>query len=381
MSDPVYLDHNATTPLLPEVVDAMLPYLREHFGNPSSGHVYGRRAHAAVERAREQVAALLGAGADEVLFTSGGTEANNLAILGAVQERPGRRTVVTSAIEHPATEAVCAQLERRGLTVLRLPVDALGQVQVPAARAALAEGKEVALVTVLHAHNETGVLQPLVELSHLARAAGALVHTDAAQSLGKVPVDVNTLGVDLLTVVGHKLYGPKGVGALYVRRGTALAAQTFGAGQEKGLRPGTENVAALVGLGVACEVARRDQLAQEQRMRSLAMRLWDRLVLRVPQLALTGHPKARLPNTLFVRFPRVAGAALLAACAEDVAAGTGSACHQGTVPFPAVCLAMGLSAEEAKGSVRLTLGRLNTEADIDRAAEALATAWEALVAP
>jgi cysteine desulfurase len=380
VSDPVYLDHNATTPLLPEVVDGMLPYLREHFGNPSSGHVYGQRARAAVERARAQVAALLGARADEVTFTSGGTEANNLAILGAAFARPERRTIVTSAIEHPATFAACAELERRGLTVLRLPVDPRGQVQVPAARAALANAAQVALVTVLHAHNETGVLQPIAELSHLARAGGAWVHTDAAQSLGKVSVDVNSLGVDLLSVVGHKLYGPKGVGALYVRRGTALVAQSFGAGQEKGLRPGTENVAAVVGLGVACEVARREQAAQEQRMGSLAMRLWDRLAARVPGLALTGHVKARLPNTLFVRFPKVTGAALLAACAADVAAGTGSACHEGAVAFPAVCLAMGLSAEEAKGSVRLTLGRLNTEADIDRAAEALASAWDTLAA-
>jgi cysteine desulfurase len=249
MCNPIYLDHNATTPLLPEVIDTMLPYLREHFGNPSSGHVYGTRAGRAVARAREQVAALLGCEADEVIFTSGGTEANNLAIRGVGAAVENRRHIVTTVIEHPATARPCAWLEKHGRSVTRIGVDADGRVRVDAAREAI--GRDTALVTVMHSNNETGVLQPVHELAVLAHAAGALLHTDAAQSLGKVPVNVRDLDVDLLSVAGHKLYAPKGVGALYVKRGTPLVPFTLGASHERGLRPGTENVASIVGLGAA----------------------------------------------------------------------------------------------------------------------------------
>jgi cysteine desulfurase len=373
--DPIYLDHNATTPLLPEVVEAMLPYLREHFGNPSSGHVYGRRAREGVDRARVEVAALLGCSPAEILFTSGGTEANNLAIRGVTEARPERRHLVTSIVEHPATAAFCAWLARHGYRIDRVGVDASGQTRPADVGARL--GEDTALVTIMHANNETGVLQPIAEIARLAHGRGALVHTDAAQSVGKVPVDVDALGVDLLSIAGHKLYAPKGVGALYVRQGTPLLPFLLGAGHERGLRPGTENVASIVGLGVACAAARRDLDTIAARMESLSRRLFAALGARVPGLLLNGHPDERLPNTLNVRFPGVSGSALLAATPE-VAASTGSACHDGHEAASAVIVAMGVPPAEAVGSVRLTLGRATTEAHVDRAAAALASAWARL---
>ncbi|MDX2089786.1 MAG: cysteine desulfurase family protein [Kofleriaceae bacterium] len=375
-NDPIYLDHNATTPLLPEVVDAMLPYLREHFGNPSSGHVYGSRARAAVAHAREQIAALLGCDADEVVFTSGGTEANNLAIRGVTEARERKSHVVTTVIEHPATARPCAWLEKHERSVSRIGVDADGRVRVDAAREAI-DG-DTALVTVMHSNNETGVLQPVEELARLAHAAGALIHTDAAQSLGKVPVRVRELDVDLLSVAGHKLYAPKGVGALYVKRGTPLVPFALGASHERGLRPGTENVASIVGLGAACEAVGRDLDATAGRMKRLRDLLWERLASGVPGLALNGHHELRLPNTLNVRFPRASGSAVLEG-APVVAASTGSACHEGQESASAVILAMGISPEEALGSVRLTLGRGTSEDDVVRAAEALTRAWRRLL--
>jgi cysteine desulfurase len=374
-NDPIYLDHNATTPLLPEVVDAMLPYLREHFGNPSSGHVYGTRARAAVFRAREQAAALLGCEADEIVFTSGGTEANNLAIRGVTGALEPKRHVVTTVIEHPATARPCTWLEEHGCRVTRIGVDHEGRARVDAAREAI-DG-DTALVTVMHANNETGVLQPVAEIARLAHAMGALVHTDAAQSLGKVKVDVRMLDVDLLSVAGHKLHAPKGVGALYVRRGTPLAPFVLGAGHERGLRPGTENVASIVGLGAACEAVGRDLDEAAARMRRLRDLLWERLATSVAGLALHGHREQRLPNTLHVRFPRVSGSAVLED-APEVAASTGSACHEGHESASAVILAMGVAPAEALGSVRLTLGRDTTEDDVTRAGDALVRAWQRL---
>lgn len=369
---PIYLDHNATTPILPEVVDAMLPYLREHFGNPSSGHVYGRRAHDAVERARGQVAALLGCDDGEVIFTSGGTEANNLAIRGVAEARNDRRHVVTTAIEHPATEQPCAWLERHGMRLTRIGVDANGRARVDEARAAI--DTATALVTVMHSNNETGVLQPIADIAGLVRAVGAILHTDAAQSVGKVPLKVRELGVDLLSVAGHKLYAPKGVGALYVRRGTPIVPFTLGAGHERGLRPGTENVAAIVGLGRACEIAGSDMATVAARVTALRDDLWQRLEAGVPGVMLNGHRRLRLPNTLNVRFPRVSGNTILAG-APTIAASTGSACHAGGESASAVILAMGVAADEAIGSVRLTLGRGTTAADIEVTADALVRSW------
>jgi cysteine desulfurase len=371
-SDPIYLDHNATTPLLPEVLEAMLPYLAEHPGNPSSGHVYGTRARQAIARARGQVAALLGCADDEVVFTSGGTEASNLAIRGVLEAASGAGRIVTSAIEHPATAQPCAWLKRHGVEVERLAVDADGRVRLDHAERALERG--TTLVTVMHSNNETGVLQPIAELARLGRAAGAVVHTDAAQSPGKVPVKVDELGVDLLTMAGHKLYAPKGIGALYVRRGTRLAPFMLGAGHERGLRPGTENVASIVGLGVACAAAERDLVEVASRTRRLRDALHERLSQRIPGLRLNGHPEARLPNTLNVRLPGVSGEAVLAR-APELAASTGSACHAGHTTASAVVTAMGVPAEEALGSLRLTLGRSTTEVDVERAADALVRAW------
>jgi cysteine desulfurase len=374
--DPIYLDHNATTPLLDAVVDAMLPYLREHFGNPSSGHVYGRRAHEGAERARARVAELIGASPDEIVFTSGGTEANNLAIRGvaASAEKPGH--LITSSVEHPAVARPCDHLERKGWRVDRLPVDPHGQVDVDAFERALEP--ETTLATLMHSNNETGVLQPLGECAQFASEQGVFVHTDAAQSVGKVPVDVDELGVDLLTIAGHKLYAPKGVGALYVRHGTPIAPVLLGAGHEGGLRPGTENVASIVGLGAACEIATRTLAEERARQSGLRDHLWALLQQEVPGIALNGHPTARLPNTLNVRFPNVSGNAVLAA-ASEIAASTGSACHEGGAEVAsAVITALGVEESAALGSVRLSIGRSTTCGDIEQAAKALVEAWRQL---
>jgi cysteine desulfurase len=371
MSDPIYLDYNATTPLLPEVVDAMLPYLKEHFGNPSSGHVYGRRASEAVEAAREQVASLLGCWPEEVYFTSGGTEANNLAIRG-VAAASERRHIVTSSIEHPATEAPCAYLEEHGWEVTRLDVDSKGRVELGHAAEAITD--ETALVTVMHANNEVGTVQPIGELAEFAHDCGALFHTDAAQSLTKLQFGVEDLGLDLLSLAGHKIYAPKGVGALFVREHTPIEPLVLGAGHEFGLRPGTENVASIVGLGAACKAAEQGAAVAARRMRELRDELWKRLDAAIEGIRVNGDLEEGLPNTLNVRFPGVVGYELLEA-AEGVAASTGSACHDGEVTASSVLLAMGVPAEEAAGAVRLSLGRQTRAEEIEQAAEALIEAW------
>jgi cysteine desulfurase len=372
---PVYLDYNATTPVLPEVLDAMLPYLRERFGNPSSLHPYGREARNAVEQARAEVALLLGCSPDEIFFTSGGTEANNLAILGTIEAAACGGDVLTSVIEHPAVSRPCEVLERRGSKVTRLGVDDLGVVKMEEAEGAFEELP--LLATVMHANNETGSIQPIRQLAAMARERGALVHTDAAQSMGKIPVEVDDLGVDLLSVAGHKLYAPKGVGALYVRRGTRLGPVIVGASHERGIRPGTENVASIVGLGAACATIRATLEAESERMLPLRERLWSLLSEGVPGLKLNGHPVERLPNTLNVTFPGVRSTTLLETT-TGVAASAGSACHEGNETPSPVLKAMGVSDDDALGSVRLSVGRLTTEADIATAAAAFAAAWRVL---
>lgn len=372
---PIYLDHNASTPLLPAVREAMLPWLRGGFGNPSSQHVYGRRARQAVEDARAQVARLLDCEPDELYFTSGGTESNNLAIRGTAEANPQRRSIITSIIEHPATQAPCAWLEGSGYTVHRAAVDAFGELRADDIHRWLSA--DTLLITVAHANSETGTLQPLAELAASAHRHGALLHADAAQSVAKVDVSVREEGMDLLSVAGHKLYAPRGVGALCVRSGTPIEPLLRGAGHERGLRPGTENVASIVGLGVACEVARSDLAETRARIERLRHRLWELLRAEVPGLALNGHPEKRLPNTLNIRFPAVSGSTLLAAC-PGIAASTGSACHAEQETASEVILAMGVAPQEALGSVRLSLGRGTTEEQIDAAAGELIQAWKGL---
>src|SRR5215510_7568621 len=369
---PIYLDHNATTPIDPAVLDAMLPYLREEFGNPSSLYPLGRRAHAAIQNARAEVAALIGASADEIIFTSGGTEASNIAIRGAVGIGAERQAIVTTAIEHPATESCCALLARAGHPVRHVPPRPDGLVDPQ--QVAKAIGEDAALVSVIHAQNEVGTIQPIVEIAATAKARGALVHADAAQSVGKVPVDVDALGVDLVSIAGHKLYAPKGIGALYVRRGVTLPPLLVGAGQERGRRPGTENVAAIVALGEACRIAGALLKQGTAPVAALGAELLARLQAEIPDIVLVGHRTQRLPNTLNVLFPGVSGRRLLEACPR-VQASTGSACHADSEDPSAILTALGIPRERALGAVRLSLGRTTTRSDVEEAASTLAEAW------
>ncbi len=370
---PIYLDHNATTPVDPAVFGAMRPYLEAEFGNPSSGHEYGQAAREAVEHARRQVAELLGAEPAEIVFTGGGSEADNLAICGVAFSRRDRgRHIVTTAVEHPAVLNTCRYLQRRhGFAVTVLPVDPAGLVDPDDVRRTLRE--DTILVSVMHAQNEVGTIQPVAEIAAVVRERGIAFHTDAAQSVGKVPVPVQDLGVDLLAVAGHKLYAPKGVGALYVRTGLTLERLIHGAGHEGGRRAGTENVAGIVGVGKACALARKHLDAEASRLQGLRDELGRRLAGGIPGLRLHGHSERRLPNTLNVGVPGVAGEDLLAAV-PGVAASTGSACHAGRTEPSGVLLAMGLRPAEALTAVRLSLGRFTTEEDVWRAADLLTTA-------
>ena len=376
----IYLDHNATTPVAPEVFDAMLPWLREQHGNPSSSHVYGQRAAQAVATARDQVAGLIGAQPAEIVFTGCATEANNLALCGVAQAVPAqRRHLVISAVEHPAVMAPALYLRHQGWAVTVLPVDSFGRVSVDDVAGALRP--DTALVSVMHANNEVGTLQPVAGIAALTRPRGILLHTDAAQSAGKQRVDVDELGVDLLTLAGHKFNAPKGVGALYVRAGTPIRAIVHGADQEHGLRPGTENVASIVALGAAAALASASLPDQSTQLQALRDRLHAQLEAGVPGLQLNGHPNHRLPNTLHVSFPGVSGRALLAEAADMVAASVGSACHSEHDAVSGVLAAMAIDAARASGAVRLSVGRTTRTDDIDRAAAALVAAWTRLVRP
>ncbi len=376
---PIYLDYNATTPIAPEVAEAMAPYLYEHLGNPSSSHPYGAVTRQAVERARAQVAGLLGCRPGEVIFTSGGTESNNYALKGvALAHRERGNHVITSAVEHPAVTNVCRWLETLGFGLTVLPVDGHGLVGPADLEAALTP--ETLLVSIMHANNEVGTIQPLAELAELARRAGALFHTDAAQSLGKIPVDVADLGVDLLSVAGHKLYAPKGVGALYVRDGLTLAPLLHGAGQEGGRRPGTENVLEIVGLGRACEIAGRDLADNAEHFCQVRDRLHAGLLdaLGAEVVRLNGHPEKRLPNTLSLSFRRVEANTLLARIGDRVAASAGAACHADQVEVSAVLAAMDVPLAWAMGTVRFSVGRGTTPDEVDRAVEVVAGAVRSL---
>ena len=382
---PVYLDYNATTPVDPRVADAMLPYLTAHFGNPSSGHAYSRAPRGALEWARAQVAHLIGAQPDEVVFTGGGSEANTLALSGVVLARPdpSQAHVITQVTEHPAVLETCRALrDRHGTEVTYLPVDATGRVD-PYDLASAITSRTV-LVSVMAANNETGVLQPIGALAHIARERGVLFHTDAAQAAGKIPLDVTGLGVDLLTIAGHKLYAPKGIGALYVRTGTHLVPVIAGGGQERGLRAGTENVALAVALGTAADLAAHE-LAHAgsgggpQRLRELRDLLHRLLRESLPQVDLNGHDDERLPGTLNISIAGVGGDDLLAAV-PSVAAATGSACHTGRTDPSPVLTAMGHDRDRALAALRLSVGRWTTHRDVKAAAEQIIDAARAFLA-
>ena len=336
MGKPIYLDYNATTPHDPEVIDAIRPFLEEEFGNPSSSHWYGIRPKKAVMEARSRVASLLNCEAEEIIFTSGGTESNNHAVKGvALACRDKGNHIITSQIEHPAILEVCEYLEKTGCEVTYLPVDELGMVRVSDVSDAITS--KTILITIMHANNEVGTIQPIAEISELAKKHGILLHTDAAQSLGKISAEVDTLGVDLLAVAGHKIYAPKGIGVLFVRNGVKLTKYMHGAGQESGWRAGTENVLEIVGLGKACEIARRDLVKNRDHMQAMRDRLYEGLKKNCEGIRLNGHPYRRLPNTLSLSFHDREANRILENIGLEIAASAGAACHSDTIEF-SMCL-------------------------------------------
>ncbi|MBI2185669.1 MAG: cysteine desulfurase NifS [Acidobacteria bacterium] len=375
----IYLDHNATTPLHPAVADAMVAVLREEFGNPSSVHHFGQRAKAAVDEARSAVAALIGAEPSDVVFTSGGTESDNLAIRGAAEalERTGRRHLVASAIEHEAVLNTLKALARRGWSTTLLPVDGTGIVAPDALREALTD--QTAVVSIMHANNEIGTVQPVAELARIAHERGALFHTDAVQSAGKIPVDVKALGVDLLSISAHKFYGPKGIGALWMRRGLRLLPVLTGGKQERNRRAGTENVPGIVGMGAAAALARGKMAEEAGRLTTLRDRLEEGILRAVPGTAVNGARTPRVPNTTNISFDRIEAESLLIALdLEGIAVSTGSACSSGTLEPSHVLKAMGFPPHRTQNSIRFSPGAANTEAEIDRVIAVLPAVVEKL---
>ena len=368
----IYLDHNATTPLDPTAADRMTQAMREVWGNASSVHHFGQQAKAALDEARGSVGQLIGADASEIVFTAGGTESDNLAIRGAAEaiEPSGRKHLVTSAIEHEAVLNTMKSLSRRGWRVTIVPVDASGIVSPARLREAVAD--DTALVSVMHANNEIGTIQPIAELAAIAREKGALFHTDAVQSAGKIAIDVNTLGVDMLTIAGHKFYGPKGTGALWVRRGVRLLSPITGGRQERSRRAGTENVPALVGLGVAATMARNKFMAEGPRLAALRDRLEAGILSSIAGTERNGAASPRVPNTANISIDRVEAESLLIGLdLAGIAVSSGSACSSGTLEPSHVLKAMGLPHPRTLGSIRFSLGTSNTEADVDRVIEVL----------
>jgi cysteine desulfurase len=365
MNKAIYLDYNGTTPHDPEVIETMRPFLETEFGNPSSSHGYGIKPKQAVETARKQVAGMLNCSPTEVFFTSGGTESNNHAILGVARRfKEKGNHIITSSFEHPAVLEVCRYLESHGFETTYLPVGEDGLVDPADVKSAVRP--TTILITIMHANNEVGTVQPIAEISRMAKKRGIVMHTDAAQSAGKVPTDVEQLGVDLLSVAGHKVYAPKGIGALYVRPPLVPEKFCYGAGQEMGWRAGTENVLEIVGLGKACEIAQRDLAKNMAHMKFLRDRLHEGLLGRISSIRLNGHLQHRLPNTLSISFRGREANRILEDISLEVAASAGAACHSDTVEISHVLEAMAVPLEWAKGTLRFSVGRMTTEAEIDK---------------
>jgi len=359
----IYLDYNASTPIAPKVLEAMMPYLTSKFGNPSSSHSFGVECRAAIEQARERVAKLLGCEAAEIVFTSGATESNNMVIKGIAKAAGKGKHFITSQIEHPAVLEPCRHIERFGYKVTYLPVDKFGLVDPDALAKSITP--DTALVTIMHSNNEVGTIQDIAGLAKIASSRGVPFHTDAAQSVGKIPCRVGDLSVDFLTVAGHKFYAPKGVGALYIRKGTKLPPMLHGAGHEHGMRPGTENLASVVGLGAACELAMPLLESEGPRQKKLGQRLLDGLKKAGLQVHLNGHPDQKLPNTWNISFEGHDAASVMEALGKDIAVSPGAACHGDTVNASHVLVAMGVPTGLSRGAIRFSLGRETTEAEID----------------
>ena len=363
---PIYLDYNATTPIDPVVADAMEPFLRQVFGNPSSAHYYGTQTRLAIGEARKAVAHLLGASPEEIVFTSGGTESNNMAIAGVARARRHLGNhLITTAVEHPAVLEVFRHLEREGYLISIAPVDRRGRVDPDEIERLIRP--ETILISVMHANNEVGTIQPVAEIGRRARSRGIAFHCDAAQSVGKIPVSVDDMQVDLLSVAGHKFYAPKGVGALYIRRGTELSRLMFGADHEQNRRPGTENVLEIAGLGKACELAVAGLDRDAGRMKLMRDLLQELILAKYPEAQVHGHPQWRLPNTLSIGFPGLEANSLLASM-PGLAASAGAACHTGQIRISGVLSAMGISEVVAAGTIRLSTGRFTTAEEVRRAA-------------
>ena len=371
----IYLDNNATTLPAADVSSIISKCLKENFGNPSSGHPFGSKAREAVDRARKEAADLIGAGQNEMIFTSGGTEANNMAILGtALKHQSGH--IITSSIEHPSVMNPLKHLEALGYKITYLGVDKYGMVDPADVLKNI--NKKTILITIMHSNNETGTIQPISKIGEITGAKGIPFHCDAAQSVGKVPVNVKSLNTDMLTVVSHKFYGPKGVGALYIKNGITIESVTFGASHERGIRPGTENVCSIAGLGRACALAKKEMKTRVTKMKSLSGSFYSELKKQIPGLKLNGHPSKRLPNTLNLSFPNVTGSALLEKLKNDIAASTGSACHEGMQTASQVLKAMGLSDKDAFSAVRLSLGRTTTDAEVKKAVKVIVKGYREL---
>lgn len=367
----VYLDHAATTPLHPEVYDLLCQFMKDTFGNPSSIHSFGREAKKWVDEARQQVAALIGAQSDEVIFTGSGTEADNLALIGTARaKRDKGNHIITTSIEHPAVLNTCKFLEKNGCEVTYLPVDGHGLVDPDEVRRAIRP--ETILISVMHANNEIGTIEPIREIAAIAREHEILVHTDAVQTAGKIPVNVSDLGVDLLTISSHKIYGPKGIGALYKKKSVRLLPIIFGGGQERKLRSGTENTLGIVGFGKAAEIAARDLQQESERTRKLRDKLISGIFDLIPQVKLNGHPELRLPHNANISFSYIEGESMLLSLdLKGIAASSGSACSSQALHPSHVLTAIGLPHELVHGSLRMTLGRANSEEDIDYVLEVL----------